>query len=363
MESLERPVVSGLRGGNSQDIDERTYKVLKGIIDSYILNAEPVGSRTLSKSLDMSLSPATIRNIMADLSEMGYLIQTHTSGGRIPTDKAYRLYVDSLVVANDLPDGIQKLIQDVSAEGGSQVENMLIKTTRVLAGLTQFVCLVSAPKAESSYLKRIEFIKVSSQKILVILITKAGVIRNKIIESSENLSQDFLNSISVFLNEQFKDESLLGIRNRILESMVEDKARYDQLLAQAVRLGKKAFEVEEPPEVYMDGQFNFLLNERFIKQDNARALLDAFEHRSQLMDIMDRTLSADGVQIYIGMENAIHELRDYTLIASGYGADDNVLGVVGVIGPTCMDYKRIIPVVDYTAKILSQAIAEHEYED
>ena len=349
-------------GEHAEGMDDRTEKVLKGIIDSYIQSSEPVGSRTLSKSLDISLSPATIRNIMADLSEMGYLKQLHTSAGRIPTDKAYRLYVDSLVVANDLPHAIQEKIREVSIKGTSKVEDLLVNTTRVIAGVTQFVCLVSAPRAESSILQRIEFIKISKQKILVILIAKSGLIRNKIIESSENLSQDFLNSVSSFLNEQFQNESLLEIRNRILASMVEDKERYDQLLAHAVRLGKKAFEVEEPPEYFVEGQINLLFNEKTIKYEAVRSVLDAFGNRALMMEVMDSTLLADGVQIFIGVENQCSEFKDYSVVTAGYGNEDNVLGVVGVIGPTCMDYQRIIPVVDYTAKILSQAITDRAYE-
>jgi len=351
------------KGRELSDIDDRTFKVLRGIIDNYIQSAEPVGSRTLSKSLDIALSPATIRNIMADLSELGYLRQTHTSAGRIPTDKAFRLYVDSIAVANDLPQVIQDKIEEASRHGTEKVEDLLVNTTRVLAGLTEFVCMVSAPKAEVSLLQRIEFIKISRHKILVILITKSGLIRNKIIEASEELSQDFLNSVSVFLNGEFKNKSLFDIRNRILQSMVEDKERYDRLLAQAVRLGKKAFEMDEPTTFFMEGQMNLLFNDRINQQDAVRSLLDAFDHRSLVMEILDATLQADGIQIFIGVENECDELKNYSLITAGYGNEDNILGVVGVVGPTFMNYQRIIPVVDYTAKILSHAISERTYQD
>lgn len=344
-----------------KEFDERTQKVLWGIINSYIETTEPVGSRTLSKSLDISLSPATIRNIMADLSELGYLKQTHTSAGRIPTDKAYRFYVDSLSVANALSGGIQEKIRNLSSQGTAQVEQLLINTTRVLAGLTKFVCLVSAPKVEVSRLQRIEFIKISSNQILVILITKSGIIRNKIITPSEDVSQDFLNSVATFLNDQFRDRSLVQIRKHILESMVEDKKQYDHLLALAVRLGKKAFEIEDPPKLYMEGQFNLLLSEQF-EQNTVKSLLDAFEHKSVIMDILDHTVEAEGIQIYIGVETQHEEFKDCALITANYGNEHNVLGTLGVIGPTCMNYQRIIPVVDYTAKILTQAISERSYD-
>jgi heat-inducible transcriptional repressor len=171
-------------------------------------------------------------------------MQLHTSAGRIPTDKAYRFYVDQVVVANQLTRKLQKRIQEATKEGGmNQVEDLLISTTRLLAGLTQFVCLTSSPRVETSILRRIEFIRLSSQQILVVLVTRNGQVRNKIIATTEDLSQDFLNTVSSFLNEQFHNRNLHEIRQQILESMVEDKERYDRLLAQAVRLGKKSFRI------------------------------------------------------------------------------------------------------------------------
>ncbi len=346
-----------------QDIDERMQMVLRGIVDSYIESSEPVGSRTLSKQLEVQFSPATIRNIMSDLSEMGYLMQPHTSGGRIPTDKAYRFYVDSMVVANQLPNSIQSHISELSRLGTTApVEVLLQNTTKILAGLTKFVCLVTAPKTEVSLLQRIEFIKVSARKVLVILVTKSGVVRNKIIDTPEDFPQDFFNTISAFLNDQFQNRSLLQIREEILRSMVEDKERYDQLLAQAVRLGKKAFELDEREEMFMEGQFNLLKNERFQSTEVVQHLMDAFEHKSMIMDVLDHTVRAEGVQLYIGVENESESLRDCTLVAANYRNDNNVLGTIGVIGPTSMNYQQIIPVVDYTAKILSQAISEQAYD-
>ncbi|MBF0286922.1 MAG: heat-inducible transcription repressor HrcA [SAR324 cluster bacterium] len=347
----------------SANIDDRTQKVLKGIIDSYITDSEAVGSRTLSKQLDVNLSPATIRNIMVDLSDMGYLEQPHTSAGRIPTNKAFRFYVDSLAVADSLPEKIQGMIAQISNNGAGQVEQLLVSTTRILANLTEFICVISAPKAEVSHLQRIEFLKVNSREVLVILITKSGLIRNKIIESSEPLSQNFLNSVAEFLNKEFQNASLLEIRKQILESMVEDKERYDTLLAQAVRLGKKAFELDSPPAMYMEGQIETLLNFKFKKQETVKSLISAFEQKNTMMDIVDRTLQADRIQIFIGEENKVEGLEDCSLVTAGYGLDNNVLGMVGVIGPTSMNYKRIIPVVDYTAKILSASIAEHAHLD
>ena len=347
---------------SQNQIDERTQLVLQGIIDSYIETTEPVGSRTLSKQLATPISPATIRNIMSDLAELGFLTQTHTSAGRIPTGKAFRYYVDSLAVADSLTEELQSSIQKLSAKGVSQVEELLSNTTKILANLTQFACLVTAPKTAVSRLQRIEFIKVSTSKILVILVSKSGVVRNKIIEMAEEISQDFLNSISAFLNEQFQNRSFQEIRDQILESMVEDKERYDRLLAQAVRLGKKAFEVSDPPELYMDGHLNLLMSKAFGDHNDLRGLMSTFERKGQIMEVLDSTMQADGVRIYIGVENTHEGLRDCTLVTANYRNENNILGTLGVIGPIHMDYQRIIPVVDYTSKILSQAITRHSYD-
>jgi len=299
---------------------------------------------------------------MFDLSGMGYLIQTHVSAGRIPTDKAFRFYVDTLGVADHLSEKICGMIDEVPGEEVAQVEEMLMRTTHILAGLTQFVGLVTAPKTEMSQLQRIEFLKVGHQKILVILITKAGVIRNKVIASSEDLSQNFLNSIASFLNEEFKDHTVTEIRRGILESIMEDKKSYDQNLAQAVRLGKKAFDIPDSPEVYMEGQMNLLFGERSRNSTNTQSLMDLFEHKNTIMEILDHTIEADGVGVFIGVENQYEGLKDCSMIVAHYKNEHNILGCIGVIGPTCMDYKNIIPVVDYTAKILSQAITEHSYQ-
>ena len=343
-------------------IDQRTQQVLHGIIDNFISNTEPVGSRTLSKTLGLKLSPATIRNIMSDLSDLGYLTQSHTSGGRIPTDKAYRFYVDQMVVADELPEQIQQSIDRISVQGLAVVQELLINTSQLLAGLTQFASLVTAPKTSVSRLQHIEFIKISVDRILVILVTKSGLVKNRIIESQDQLSQEFLNLVSGFLNEQFKNHSLGEIREKILQSMVEDKDRYNKLLAQAIRLGKKAFELDMPVELFIEGQTNLLMDRRFNEKSTLDSLVSAFDEKSSIVEILDKTMEGVGTRIYIGVENDLSGLQDCSLITACYGNKHNMLGTLGVIGPTSMDYRRIIPVVDYTAKVVSRTITSQSYD-
>ena len=343
-------------------LNERAQLVLHSIIENYIQSAEPIGSRTLSKTIGITLSPATIRNIMSDLAELGYLIQNHTSAGRVPTDKAYRFYVNSLATPPSISEQIKEKISQVSNEQGSQVEAILADTVRMLAELTKFACVVSTPKASVSRLQRIELIKISEDRILVILVTKAGVVRDKIIFTNESHTQEFLNSVAEFLNDKFKDHSMQEIRKEIHQSMVDDRTRYHDLLAHAIRLGKKAFELNQPGEMLIDGQMNLLLDSHFHEQSSVRSLIDAFEQKSAIMKILDDSMKHKGVHIFIGIEIDLKQLQDCSLITASYRNNQNVLGSIGVVGPTSMDYKRIISMVDYTAKILSKTITEQSYD-
>ncbi|HBJ46368.1 MAG TPA: heat-inducible transcription repressor HrcA, partial [Deltaproteobacteria bacterium] len=250
----------------------------------------------------------------------------------------------------------------VSTEQGMQVEGILAEAVHLLADLTKFACVVSTPKASVSRLQRIELIKISEDRILVILVTKAGVVRDKIIFVKDSHSQDFLNSVASFLNEKFKNHSMQEIREKIHQYLVDDRNRYHDLLAQAVRLGKKAFELNNPGEMLIDGQMNLLLDSHFHKQSSVRSLIEAFNQKSEIMKILDDSMRQKGVHIFIGIENDFEQLQGCSLIMTSYRNNQNVLGSIGVVGPTSMDYKRIISIVEYTAKILSETITERSYD-
>ena len=339
---------------SAEELDERVKEILSAVVANYIRTAEPVGSRALSKVLEISLSPATIRNIMADLSDLGFLEQPHTSAGRVPTDKAYRFYVDSMVAANAVPRNIQRMIDTTLGESSQDLEHLLANTTKLLAGLTRFTGIVAAPRVARSRLKMIEFVKMNSRQVFVVLITQSNMVHNKIIETSEELSQEFLNNVSEYLNAHFSGQSLLGIRARIMESLAEEKERYDQLLAHVARLSKKAFELPESSNVYVEGQANIVRD--FADVETVQRLLRTLEEKICIVHILDQTVQATGIQIFIGIENSEEALQDCSVIAAQYGTENNFLGAIGVIGPTRMDYPRVIPIIDYTAKILSQAL-------
>jgi heat-inducible transcriptional repressor len=340
-----------------RDLEKRVKEILRAIVGSYIEHAEPVGSRTLSKLLDLGLSPATIRNVMADLTDQGYLSQPHASAGRVPTDKAYRFYVDSVVRASTLPEHARRMIDEVVRESPASLEKTLAGTTKLLALLTHFAGVIAAPRVNTTRLKLIEFIKVSQYRVFVVLITKSNLAYHKIIEVGEDLSQEFLNTVSRYLNTHFSDQSLFKIRERVLERLVEEKEQYDQLLAQVIRLTKKAFDFSDERELYVEGQVNILKAVNDV--DSIQRLMSTLEERISILNLLDETITGRGVKILIGVENDLEDLRGFSLVTANYGNGITVLGSLGIIGPTRMDYGRIVPIIDYTAKSLTQTIANN----
>lgn len=336
------------------EMDDRIITILCAVVDSYIETAEPVGSRTLSRHLDLDLSPATIRNVMADLTEMGFLEQPHTSAGRVPTDIAYRYYVDACLDDYQIPQSVQDDIERVYSQPVDGLKDMLISTTKLLADVTNFTGIVASPRVNSAKLRLIEFLRISDNKIYVVLITASNMVHHRIIEVSEGLDGDFLQKVSGYLNEHFANQSLEEVRIRMFESLKEEKELYDQLLAQAIRLSKKALDITDQRELYVEGQF-YIVNE-FAEVNQMEGVLKALEEKITIIDLLDQTLLGSGVNITIGLENQMVDLKNCTVVTARYGNMDTPLGSIGVIGPTRMNYNRIIPIIDYTAKMLSQAI-------
>lgn len=339
------------------DLEERVNAVLLAIVESYIQTAEPVGSRTLSKHQELGISPATIRNVMADLTEQGYLAQPHTSSGRVPTDKAYRFYVDAGSGGEFLSQKVKREIDEAIRDSSDSLEKMLENTTMVLAGLTKSTCVVAGPRVNTTRLRMIEFLRIGEEQIMVVLITQSNMVYNKVIEVSEDLTQDFLNSVSRYLNDQFSDRSLHEIRQNVLESLVEEKEQYDQLLAQVVRLGKKAFDFSDERMLYVEGKYNIINEINDI--ECIQRFLKALEEKIAVLTLLDQTLTVSGVNTLIGMENQLVDFQDFSLVIANYGNGPHVLGSLGVIGPTRMDYFRVIPIIEYASRTLSQVITNH----
>jgi heat-inducible transcriptional repressor len=339
-------------------ISERSHRVLVAVVGTYIKDAIPIGSRTLTRNFDFGLSPATIRNIMADLEELGYLSQPHTSAGRVPTERGYRFYVDSLNSRRDefvLPAGIEA--RRLAAKR-DDVRELFQETSQLLSLISHYTGIVMGPDLTHTLLKQIEFVRLRAGHFLVILITQDGFIRNRFIEMGEDLGQSDLNRIADFLNEKFSGLSLHEVRRRLLSEMETDKSRYDEMLKKVLELGKKAMRVEPECELYLGGTTRFLDQPEFNDLERMRSLLTAFEEKAVIVQLLNRCMEGEGVQVFIGSESGIRDMGDCSLVIANYKAGEHVGGTVAVLGPTRMEYDRVIPLVENTARVLTRILNE-----
>lgn len=342
----------------SENLTERDRRVLQAVIMDYIQTAQPVGSRIVSKKYKIGLSPATIRNVMADLEEMGFLTQPHTSAGRIPTDRAFRFYVDSILEMRKLTRLEKDRIENSLQEENPDLGEIMKRASSLLSLLSRQTGVVLAPRFASNIFKHIEFIRMRDRKILVIIVSQTGQVQNKVIESDEEMSQDELNRFSNYLNEFMSGLSLTQAKRKIMEEMKKEKVLFDKLMYRALQLSQKALEDEEEGNLYIEGKTNIIQSPEFADLEKMRVLLLAFEEKTKIVKLLDKALLAHGIQIFIGAENEFHEMVNCSLVAAPYTRENFTLGTLGVIGPTRMDYSKIIPVVDYTAQILGKILGK-----
>lgn len=344
--------------GASVELTDRERDVLRTIIQDYISNAEPVGSRSVARKYGFRVSPATIRNIMADLAELGYLEQPHTSAGRVPTDLGYRVYVDSLMNRRPLTRAEESIIAKQFRPAGGEVGDLMREVTKLLSGFSRAVGVILAPRADQLAVKRIEFFHLSGERVLVILITTSGQVHHKMIILDEVIPQEELNRIARLLNALVEGMSLSLVRQLLVKKMAEEKAMYDELLRRALTLGQKSFEGEHEGEVYIGGTANIMDQPEFADIEKMRSIFAAFEETSKLVKILDLCVTQEGLTTIIGSENVVHELQRLSLVMAPYCCGGHLLGTLGVIGPTRMEYSRIIPFVDFTAKLVSRHLTE-----
>lgn len=339
-------------------LNQRDQTVLEAVITDYIETGEPVGSRTISKRSGMSVSPATIRNVMADLEEMGLLLQPHTSAGRIPTVKGLRLYLDSIMQSRQLNAQERGIICEALQNRPQDMKDLLHRTSRILSQYCRQTGVVLWPRLTVTRFKHIEFIRVGPDRVLVVLISKAGLVHQTHIIWTDELSQDELDKYGRLVNELLEDVPLSRIKERLLEEMRSEKALFDQLFSRALTLTQQAFQNSlEDSEIYIEGQTNLFNNPEFADVARMRRILHTFEDKSRIIRLLDMTMKASsGIQIILGTENELQDMQEMSLISSPYGRGGTPLGVLGVIGPLRMDYARIIPVVEFTAKFLSQML-------
>lgn len=341
----------------ADELDERARDVLKAVVKEFITKGEPIGSSALTRRGDFEVSPATMRNVLSELEELGYLEKPHTSAGRVPTDRGYRFFVDSLLQLKEPGAREQQLIQQgLAANAG--VEERLTEASKVLHQLSTHASVVITPRPSTQMVSRIELVRLREDRVLAILVGPGGQVQNKLLSVDFALSADELIAAANFLNELLaQGASLDDVRGRILTELDGERAQYDALVQKALKLGAQATEVSTNERVLIEGQGSFLETREFAEDvRRMRALFKALDDKHKLLALLDRVQRGREMRIFIGAESEFSSQGDVTVIASPYGNKDAVLGVVGVIGPTRLDYQRVIPLVDFTAQVLSRAL-------
>ena len=337
-------------------LDKRAQVLLKTLIERYIAEGEPVGSRTLSKYSGLDLSPATIRNVMSDLEDMGFIASPHTSAGRVPTPLGYRFFVDTLLIIKELqseelhhlkhelhPDNPQRLVQSAS---------------HLLSQLTNFAGVVMTPRRRAVVFRHIEFLKLSEKRILLILVTPEGDVQNRILFTERDYSASELIEAANFINQNYSGHSFEEVRARLHGELAQLRQDMMQLMSAALEAGTQA--LAEGDQYVLSGERNlFAVRDLSQNMTRLRQLFELFERKTSLLQILDVSLRGQGVQIFIGGESGVAAPDEVAVVASPYRMDGEVVGTVGVIGPTRMAYDRVIPIVDVTAKLLSSALSQH----
>ncbi len=340
-------------------MNARHTGVLRAIVQDYIRTAEPVGSRTISRKYGFSLSAATIRTIMADLEELGYVAQPHTSAGRVPTDKGYRLYVDSLMERTALTPAEVERIEQYVAPSTSEVEDLLKEAGKLLSALSPYVAVAMAPRLTDTQFQRVEFVALTHDRVLVILVADTGLVHHKTILVEESLTQEDLDRIARYLSGLLQGRTLKGVRDLLVSQMAEEKALYDRLLAQALRLGAQALAGETEADVFVAGAARIADQPEFADIRKMKSLYAAFEDKSKLVMLLSECLRNEGCRIFIGSEIPVEEIRELSVVTSPYRRGSQTLGVLGVLGPTRMDYGRTLALVETTANLLSRSLTEY----
>jgi heat-inducible transcriptional repressor len=345
-------------GAREDTVFERPREILKLIIRSYITSGEPVGSRTLSKVMDSKLSPATIRNIMSDLEDAGYLTQPHTSAGRIPSEKGYRFYVDNLAESGKLSKSDERYISRMLAETETP-EDLMARASFVLSTISKNIGIVIGPPMASTILKHIEFIDLGEGKVLVILVSKAGLLQRKLIRVTDRYTQEELTRAGNYLVEQFAGRTLTDIRNDLLKKMQAERMIFDRMLSLLQAWSGTLESGATPDAIYLQGTSNILSKPEFADVERMRELFQMFEEKGRLVKILNECISsspAEGVKIAIGSELGVPGMRDFALITASYASADNTTGFLGIIGPTRLEYERGISIVGYLGRMIGEMI-------
>ena len=340
--------------------DERSQHLLKVLIQRYIREGQPIGSRTLSRDSGLDLSPATVRNVMADLEEMGLVRSPHTSAGRVPTPQGLRFFVDTLL-SIEPPDSleVERLRQQIDPD--QDIPDLLSKISSLLSEVTRLAGVVTLPRRERLQLRHVEFLSLSERRVLVILVVNNREVQNRIIHTKRPYSASDLQQAANYLNSLFAGRDLLDAREQLLAEMRSARESMNQMMLAAIEMADKAFTSEgEGDDYVLAGQTNLMGFAELANMDKLRQLFDAFNEKQQILHLLDSALSADGIQIFIGEESGYRVLDECSIVTAPYEVDGQLVGVLGVIGPTRMAYDRVIPIVDLTARLLVAALKQRQ---
>jgi heat-inducible transcriptional repressor len=344
-------------------LNERAQRLLRVLVQNYIREGQPVGSRTLSRESGLTLSSATVRNVMSDLEELGFVTSPHTSAGRVPTDKAYRFFVDSLLRAQMPTDdaSLEEIRRQLVDMPGDNSKVLVAAASQLLSNITHLAGVVTLPLAHSAVLTQIEFLALSENRVLVVLVLDDHEVQNRIVHLERHYTSEELRRAANFLNEHCVGRPPAQIHQELVRQLKETHEHLNQVMLDAIAMSQRLFEqgAGSPPadiEYVIHGETNLMGFSGASDVDKLKRLFEAFNEKRDILHLLDQSLRAEGVQIFIGQESGYQILDDYSVVTAPYSSAKGVVGVLGVIGPTRMAYERVIPIVDLTAKVLGAAL-------
>jgi heat-inducible transcriptional repressor len=348
---------------HDDSLSDRARHLLRVLVESYIREGQPVGSRSLSRDSGLNLSAATVRNVMADLEEYGFVTSPHTSAGRVPTDKGYRFFVDTLLrqrPATSVEAVIAELQQRLEQQEDRDPKALVAVASQVLSSLTHLAGVVTIPRQPHQALSQIEFLPLSENRVLAVMVVNGRDVQNRIVQLERYYSAEELRRASNFLNHQFGGKELSQVRADIVSELDHTTETLSQLMRDAIRVAQQvvgeAGRRPGEPEYVIAGETNLMEFAELSNVEKLRRLFEAFTAKRDILHLLDQSLGAEGVQIFIGQESGYEILDDISLVTAPYALDNETVGVLGVIGPTRMAYDRVIPIVDVTARLLGSAL-------
>jgi heat-inducible transcriptional repressor len=343
---------------NANPPSTRAQEILRVLVENYIREGIPIGSRTLARSTGLELSPATIRNVVSDLEELGLVAAPHTSAGRIPTAKGYRFFVDSLLQLR--PPALQEVAQlqhQLHDESMTGAKAVAATASAALSALTNMAGVVTIPRQKRVTLRQLEFLPLSDRRVLAILVINDSEVENRILQMDRDFSAEELRRVSNYLTEHFVGQDLHDIRRRVLSQLGDTRESVNQMMIDAVGIAQHAFGKDvDRSEFVLSGETKLMEFDELSNVETLKHLFDAFNQQREILHLLDRSIAADGVQIFIGEESGYDILDDCSVVVAPYQVDDDIVGVLGVIGPTRMAYERVIPIVDITAKLVGTVL-------